>query len=423
MPWQGWTEPTILWGALIGLPSIKKSPALDCIFDHIYAIEKNLAVDYKKTLMQHDKEKEIATANLDKWKSDLKGSVSKGGIAPDKPRNALIPDLPPRPRLLISDITIEKAGELLSFNPKGLLLQRDELAGLIRNFERRGGSDREFYLESYGGRSYSVDRKSHPEPIIIPSLTISIIGGMQPDKMAKLFVDEMDDGFAARFLYSWPNSMPFKRPANIPDDKLISDTLLKISGLEVDIDNDGNTKPRILEFTDDAALLIEQWYQEQEKKEYEASGIMISHIGKMPGMVVRISTVLTYLEWSISSEHKEPTQIDDKAVFKAIQLIDGYFLPMARRCFGNAALPLKQRNAAILAKWLLHEVRYSINLLTVFTTAGAPKINDKEQLQEAAHYLESHNWLKFIGGRDGGKGGRQRQDFEVNQLIYEIDLG
>ncbi len=420
-PWNGWTEPTILWGALIGLPSIKKSPALDCILDHIYSIEKKLAVDYKKTLMKYEKEKAIAHANLEKWNIALKAAMGKNAIPPDKPLNAVIPNLPPRPRLLISDITIEKAGELLSYNPKGLMLQRDELAGLIFNFERRGGSDREFYLESYGGRPYSVDRKSHPEPIIIPSLSISIIGGMQPDKMVKIFSDGMDDGFAARFLYSWPNARPFKRPVNIPDDNMIKETINKISSLNIEIDN-CNIEPRILPFTEKASLLMEQWYQGQVQRESEVSGIMISHIGKMPGMVVRISTVFTYLEWAISNRSLEPTEIDENAVFKAIQLIDGYFLPMARRCFGDAALPTKQRNATILAKWLLSEIRHNINLLTIFTTAGAPKIKDKEQLQEAAYYLESHNWLKFIGGRDGDKGGRQRQDFEVNPLIYEIEL-
>ncbi|GAA5105678.1 hypothetical protein GCM10023261_05280 [Bartonella jaculi] len=41
------------------------------------------------------------------------------------------------PRLIINDATIEKLGELLQENPRGLLLVRDEFAGFFAKMENK----------------------------------------------------------------------------------------------------------------------------------------------------------------------------------------------------------------------------------------------------------------------------------------------
>ena len=58
------------------------------------------------------------------------------------------------PRLYATDPTIEKLAALLQVRPRGMLLLRDELAGLFANMGRySGGSDRPFWLEAWvGGR-------------------------------------------------------------------------------------------------------------------------------------------------------------------------------------------------------------------------------------------------------------------------------
>ncbi len=60
------------------------------------------------------------------------------------------------------DTTVEKLGELLNQNPRGLLLMRDELSGLLRTLDKPGREgDREFFLEGWNGTgSYTYDRIS-----------------------------------------------------------------------------------------------------------------------------------------------------------------------------------------------------------------------------------------------------------------------
>lgn len=43
VPWEGWKEPPILWGMMVGEPSAGKSPAQDAILDPIKTIDDAFA--------------------------------------------------------------------------------------------------------------------------------------------------------------------------------------------------------------------------------------------------------------------------------------------------------------------------------------------------------------------------------------------
>ncbi|WP_208436759.1 DUF3987 domain-containing protein, partial [Bartonella tribocorum] len=107
-------------------------------------------------------------------------------------------------RLIVNDVTVEKLGELLKENPRGLLLVRDELAGFLSNLERKEyQSDRSFYLTAFNGnKSYTYDRIGRGT-IFIPNATVSIIGGIQPARIIPIIQDMHrginDDGLMQRF--------------------------------------------------------------------------------------------------------------------------------------------------------------------------------------------------------------------------------
>ena len=120
------------------------------------------------------------------------------------------PTPPPLPRIIVGDTTPERIGGLLQDNPKGLLLHRDEMAGWLGSFGRyssNAGGERALWIEAYGGRPYTIDRQKNPDAIIIPHLSVAVLGGLQPDKLG-LVIHGADDGFAGRFLWFWPDPAP-----------------------------------------------------------------------------------------------------------------------------------------------------------------------------------------------------------------------
>ena len=106
-------------------------------------------------------------------------------------------------RLKTNDATVEKLSHLLQENPNGILVLRDELAGWLSSLNKYGrDGDREFYLESWNGYgSYTVDRIGRGT-INVPSLCLSVFGGIQPDKLNRLLTNGLngnDDGLLQRF--------------------------------------------------------------------------------------------------------------------------------------------------------------------------------------------------------------------------------
>lgn len=112
---------------------------------------------------------------------------------------------------MINDGTVEKIGELLNRNPRGLLLSRDELSGWFWALEKPGREgDREFYLEGWNGSGgFTYDRIGRGT-LHIPALCLSIFGTIQPGKL-KAYIDAAlrggagDDGLLQRMqLAVWP---------------------------------------------------------------------------------------------------------------------------------------------------------------------------------------------------------------------------
>ena len=121
---------------------MKKTPAINAALRPIEARQNEVIDAYAVRLAEY----EAAMKRFDK----------KSGV--EEPTEPAKP-----PRYVVSDITVEKLAEISARKPRGLLVKRDEFAGLIGSMEKYGGrgggaSDRAFWLQSYDGGPYTVDR-------------------------------------------------------------------------------------------------------------------------------------------------------------------------------------------------------------------------------------------------------------------------
>ena len=402
-PWAGWEEPPIVWISSVGNPSSGKSPGLDAIRDLIGSIEADSNAGHKENVDAWDTQKREAKIRLDVWESACKAALKDNvGIMPPKPENTEEPPRPTRKRIITNDPTVEKVARLVLENPKGMMLFRDELAGWIGALDKYGGAggDRAFYLESYGGRAYAVDRMKDPEPIMVPSLTLAIMGGIQPDRLATLVLSGDDDGLAARFLYLWPERTPPKRPDN-PVPSGAKAKLIKLADLEEKRDEFGN---RIaLRFDETAASALQEYRKQVATAEAEASGLYLSWLGKLPGVAVRLAVMFEHLYWCGDNEHEAPPDsISERAAVAAIAFLDRYAAPMARRCFGEAALPQVDIDARALARWIKEHSPSTINARDL-RRAGALSTKDAARYDAAIAELEAAGWLRSRS-RQGWRG-------------------
>ena len=173
---EDWTESARLWVMLVGDPSYKKSPIISAATRRIKRLDSEMLYANNKALAD--------------WQED-------GGSKGDQPK-------PGEPRLRVEDITMEACQEVARHSPDGIMALQDELSGWFGGIEKYAGGkgsarDRGFWLEAYAGKQYTVNRIGRGS-FIIENLSVSILGGIQPDPIRRIMGDATDDGLIQRFL-------------------------------------------------------------------------------------------------------------------------------------------------------------------------------------------------------------------------------
>lgn len=196
-----------LWGAIIGRPSAMKTPAMQSALAPIYGIQDDMRKDWQQSQKQATID-DVLNA-LDE-KDKKKKAVQAFKVGDREAARALLADSVaygeekiPCPRLVVNDVTVEKLGELLNENQRGLLLIRDELAGFLSKMEGDDyQSDRAFYLEAFNGDGQFTYDRIGRGTVHIQNATISMIGGIQPSRIAPIVNNAMTgeggDGFVQR---------------------------------------------------------------------------------------------------------------------------------------------------------------------------------------------------------------------------------
>lgn len=417
-PWPSWKEPPILWGMLVGNPSAGKSPALDAVLEPLREIERGMDEAFNSRRAKWETENEIASLVLSDWKSQVKKAVGAGDEPPEKPNAADAGPPPLRERITITDATTEKVAELLASNGRGLMLKRDELSGWIEGMNRyNDGGDRPFWLEAFGGRSFTVDRKSRPDPIIVERLLVGVLGGTQPDKLDGL-IRTADDGLLARHLIVFPDLVPLSRPSERVDEGRLKAALEKLRGLAPCRDEHGNMLPLLMHFADNAADKLQEFRLSCRDWETDTLPLFRGHVGKMPGIAVRVACVLAHLDWASALNAEMPSMIEANHMDRARRLVGDHFRLHAYRAYGANEFPEEVRNAQRIARIIGREkpLRLTARDVQRRTLAG---MQTAQTIEKALTVLEAADWVRKSTEPTGG---RPRTFYLVNPKIIEQDV-
>lgn len=416
-PWRGWTEPPLVWAALIGLPSAGKSPAIDAVLEPLRRAERPLREAAKAEVQAWTEKAELAKLAEKAWKETAKAAIKAGETAPGRPKEADAGAAPHLPRLVVNDATIERLGAILARQPRGTLQMRDELAGWLEGMQRYsgGGSDRPFWLEAYGGRGFTVERMGR-EPLTIDRLTIGALGGIQPDRLKSLLFKADDDGLLARFVPIWPDPAALRRPQAWADEALIDRTLSRLLALDMVADGEGGARPWFIPFADDARGLMDDFRQAVRGWEADAEGLMLSFVGKLPGLASRLSLVLACLDHA-AEDAPEPREITAREFGRAAHLVEAYVLPMARRAYADAATPKADRAARRLVG-ILREQGWQTFTARDVMRLDRPGLGVKRDLDPALAALEDGECIRPIEAQSGPQGGRPQRLYAVNPALH-----
>ena len=335
-----WAVTPNQWGAIIGRPSAMKSPSMKEALKPLRKFDIAASNKYKE-----EKNKFIATQTLNKLeRSDIE-SKAKTMVKEGNRKEALTlltdsafsePTLT-RQRLVVNDSSVEKLGELLNENPNGLILVRDELAGWLAKLAKEEfQSERAFYLECFDGNgSYTYDRIGRGT-IEIQNCTLSVIGGIQPTKIATLVCDALkgtaDDGLIQRFqLAIWPDDIGtwdwIDRAPNQAAKKRYDDIFQTIYTLSFNTDNN---EPYCFRFTPEAQKFFIEWMVEIQAiaRGAENHPALESHMLKMPQTIAGLALLFEIIDGGRKSVGVEATA-------RALDWAD-YLLSHAKRLYSLA---------------------------------------------------------------------------------------
>lgn len=142
---DNWVVVPNLWGGIVGLPSVKKTPSFNAPLKFIDRIENLETEKNTKEINKHNAEIKVFEAKMAALEKDLKNAAAKKDVSDsslkciatsmEKLENEK-PVAPPARRFKTNDATVEKVADLLVTNPAGLLVVRDELVGLLSSWEK-----------------------------------------------------------------------------------------------------------------------------------------------------------------------------------------------------------------------------------------------------------------------------------------------
>ncbi|UVE18192.1 YfjI family protein [Pseudomonas sp. LS44] len=285
------------WGCVIGNPATMKSPALNQAMFPLQSLETSAREQHTKAMTEYKTGSELLELERkvvkDKARKLLENNQKVGA---QSLLESVVEDIPPPipRRHIVNDTTVEKLGELLNQNPNGLLLARDELSGwLARLQDERWAADRAFYLEcSEGNGEYTYDRIGRGT-LHISSCCLSIIGGIQPSRIASLVrgavTGDFADGLMQRFqLLVWPDD---NREWQLVDRWPNHAVREYVKGIFHDLDQLPDEPRLALHFTEEAQELFNTWYTEhmQEIRRGELHPALQAHFIKMAKTIVSLA--------------------------------------------------------------------------------------------------------------------------------------
>jgi hypothetical protein len=390
-----WTIKPIQWTAIIGPPGSNKSATIGYAVSAVQKLES----EWRRSFASADR----------KWKVIESRRAAAAKAKPENP-DQIFADGPEqeKPRFrqkLFNDATTEALAVALSENPDGLLYHADELAGWLGGmdaYRAKGGKDRPFWLQAKEGGPLTINRKTS-ERICVENCAISVLGGIQPDKIRALKLGMSDDGLLQRFA-----PVIIQRDSNgldIPPDAATVERLaLAAAGIA---ESENNVLFRFSPEADTELHAIEA-FKAKEIARPDSSPMLRQWLDKMPNEFGRLSLIFHFIEWYASDLAADiggapGVLIERGTAERARRYLTEFVYSHARtfylRELGNSEM---DEHALWIAGFVLSRGLKAIKTRDIYRSYPALRAHEqRSQIATTMRILEMYDWVRPIKERKG----------------------
>jgi putative DNA primase/helicase len=439
-----------LWGGAVGRPSMLKTPALaeglkplarlEAIAKQEYdAAVKNYLIEvaaYKaeqqaiKGQMVKSARAQFRTADPETARAQIKVYDPEAQQSDLKSLYADLkaPDPPVWRRYKTNDATIEKISEVLAANPRGLLIFRDELIGLLATWDKEGREpDRAFHLEGWNGNgSHTTDRIGRGT-IYTPNLCESIFGGVQPSKLITYLYQTVrniaNDGLVQRFqLLVYPDEpkewqLVDEYPNHTEKNRAfeVIEALAAMDFEQCGAKQEEWARTPYFQFADDAQEFFFGWWKVLETEKLRAadeSAVMLEHLGKYRSLLPSLALIFHLIEIANGAEAGPVTLTSTKQAAAWCDYLESH----ARRIYGlvsDIKLQAASRLAQKIEEGVLHD---GFSARDVYRKEWS-LLDTKELTQGAIEELVEAGWLREEASRAPENGRPALPIYRINPKL------
>lgn len=359
-----WREHARLWVALVGPPSRKKTPIFKATITPLRRLDNQLMRAYLQAKDEYD--------NLNK--EDRKGTP------------------PPRQRrLIISDATVEAAQEVMMDSPDGILSEQDELSGWFGAMDRyntKGGGDRAFWLKAFNGGTYNLNRIGRGAKQI-PNLSISLLGGIQPEPMRKFASESVDDGLLQRML------PVILRPSTVGMDIAQDQSAEDYAQLIADLYGMRSRGEVLLHFSDGARAIrdrLEREHLDLSMALEIVSPKLAAHYGKYDGMFARLCVIWHCIEHAFEAL---PQEVSEATASRVAAFMQEFIRPSAVAFYaGVLGMSAGHEDLVSIAALIVAKGMDEVASRDVSRAGQTLKHVTAEHFRLIAEKMESFGWLQ-----------------------------
>ena len=404
---DNWIVVPNLWGAVIGRPSLLKSPAIAEVMKPLERLILESMGEHKIQQSHFEKQNMIIDAQKAALKEKLKKAAKKDNSNLKEMVNSYNESVmlsePILKRYKTEDSTVEMLGQILLQNQQGILVHRDELTGWLKSLDRYGREgDRSFYLESWNGTgSFTVDRIGRGS-LHIPALCLSILGGIQPGPIGSYVYQATaggtgDDGLLQRFQMTvWPDAPKnWKNIDRFPDNQAKTqayEIFKLLDQLVVDEHRLEECEIPALRFSQEAQEIFNAWRTDLELRlrKGELLPALESHLAKYRSLMPSIALIFYAVD--TLSKGQSLTSVSQEAATQAVAWCS-YLESHAYRLYSSAKDPAMEAARALLDRIKKGDIQDGFALRDIYRKQWS-QLSSSELVHQGAKILIDFGWLK-----------------------------